>query len=267
MRYQTPCQGVENKLPVSVCMIAGPEGHRISKSLDSISSWAGEIIIVLNEDVDDETEQIANIAGAAVFREKWKGHIAQKNSAAIKANFPWTLGLDADEIVSTKMQKEIRVITQSPHQSSSDYYSFPRCTEYEGKMIRHGDWYPDRQTRLWKTGSAQWGGVNPHDKLLTAKKPEKLSGEIIHYSMTSLDHQIKKYLCYADVFASECQNQNRRVSRLDLFFRPTWRFIRGYFLKLGFLDGWQGLAIARMTAFYTFLRYFKALEIQTHNRN
>ena len=49
---------------------------------------------------------------------------------------------------------------------------------------------------------------------------------------------------------------------VDLWFRPAYRFFRGYILRLGFLDGWQGYSIAWMTAFYTFLRYAKAKEAQ-----
>jgi hypothetical protein len=47
--------------------------------------------------------------------------------------------------------------------------------------------------------------------------------------------------------------------------RPVWRFWRAYLFRLGFLDGWQGLAIAWLTAFYTFLRYLRAREAQLPN--
>ena len=65
-------------LPISVCMISGAEAHRIAKSLESVVEWASEIIVVLNEEVRDGTEEIARGFGAKVYREPWKGHIAQK---------------------------------------------------------------------------------------------------------------------------------------------------------------------------------------------
>ncbi len=49
-------------------------------------------------------------------------------------------------------------------------------------------------------------------------------------------------------------------ARGALAFRPLWRFVRSYALRLGFLDGWQGYYIAWMTAFYTATRYAKVLE-------
>ncbi len=81
--------------PISVCIIAGNEATRIGRALESVVGWAGEIIVVINHDVNDGTEKIAPSFGAKVFRELWKGHIAQKNSAAEKASQPWLLGLDA----------------------------------------------------------------------------------------------------------------------------------------------------------------------------
>ena len=228
-----------------------------------MAGWAEEIVIVLNEEVQDETENIATEFGATVYREPWKGHIEQKNTAAAKATLDWSLGLDSDEVASIEMMKEIRNIVSSVNSQRAACYSFPRCTEYAGKMIRHGDWYPDRQTRLWKTGTAKWGGTNPHDKLISDGVVVKLSGEILHYSMDSFDHQIQKYMRYADDFAREAQKNGRLISLCELFFRPSWRFFRGYFLKRGFMDGWQGLTIARMTSFYTFIRYIKAYEAQS----
>ena len=74
-------------------MIAGAEAHRIRRALDSVAGWAEEIIVVINDDVGDGTDKIAESAGAKVFRESWKGHIAQKNSAADKADATVDLGI------------------------------------------------------------------------------------------------------------------------------------------------------------------------------
>src|ERR1035437_10470942 len=96
------------KLPVSVCIIAGNEALRIGGTLKSVADWAGEIIVVINHDVNDGTDKIAESFGAKVFREPWKGHIAQKNSAAQKASQEWILGLDADEAISAELSDEIQ---------------------------------------------------------------------------------------------------------------------------------------------------------------
>ena len=93
-----------NRLPISVCMISGAEAERIGRSLESVADWTSELIVVLNEEVSDGTEQIALKYGAKVFREPWKGFRDQKNSAAQKATAEWVLGLDTDEVVSPALQ-------------------------------------------------------------------------------------------------------------------------------------------------------------------
>src|SRR5947199_6676279 len=84
------------KLPISVCLISGAEAHRIGQALKSVADWTSEIVVVLNEDVSDGTDKIAESFGAKVYREPWQGFIKQKNSVCEKATQPWILGLDAD---------------------------------------------------------------------------------------------------------------------------------------------------------------------------
>lgn len=257
----------ESRLPVSVCMIAGAEAHRIRRSLESVSGWAAEIIVVMNADVRDATEQIATELGAKVYREPWKGHIAQKNSSAEKATQAWVLGLDADEVVTPELRDELRKLFASGDQLSCAAYSVPRLTWYCGRWLRHGDWYPDRKTRLWRRGAAKWGGKNPHDKLITSGPVGKLRGDLQHYSMDDLEHHARKALSYGTLFANQYPEDGPRVGPFGLWLRPAWRFVRSYFIRFGFLDGWQGFAVARLIAFEAFIRYAKVREIQFARAN
>jgi hypothetical protein len=45
-------------------------------------------------------------------------------------------------------------------------------------------------------------------------------------------------------------------------FNPFWSAFKVYFLKLGFLDGLRGLAVAFSTFFYVFLKYMFLLELE-----
>ncbi|MGA2685003.1 MAG: glycosyltransferase family 2 protein [Verrucomicrobiota bacterium] len=257
----------EPRLPISVCIIAGNEAHRIRRALDSVTGWTSEIIVVLNDDVSDGTDKIAAGFGAKVFREAWKGHIAQKNSALAKARCEWILGLDADEAVSRELRAEIQQRFAGPEKMRAfAAFNFPRCTSYCGRWIRHGDWYPDRQTRLWRQGAAQWGGIDPHDKLIVQGAVGKLKNDLQHYSMESMEQQFQKTIAYANDFARHCGEQKKTVFLPALLFRPGWRFLRAYVLRLGFLDGWQGFVIARVISIYTFLRYLRAYQAQKETK-
>ncbi len=250
-------------LPISVCLIAGNEAHRLARTLTSVADWASEIIVVLNADASDGTDKIAAEFGAKVFREPWAGHIAQKNSAAQKAGCEWIFGLDADEVVSPELATEIKKLFSAPEKLSPyTAFSLPRCSFYLGRWIRHGDWYPDRKIRLWRRGQASWGGTDPHDAIQTQGAVGKLRGDFFHYSMESLNHHVRKTIAYSDIFAQQSLARGRTAGSFQMWLRPAWRFVRGYFLRLGFLDGWQGYVIARMVALETFLRYAKVREAQ-----
>ncbi len=236
-------------------MISGAEQRRIGRALESVAGWTTEMIVVLNTEVADETEAIARKYGAKVFREPWKGHVAQKNSAALKATQPWRLGLDADEVVSPDLRAEIESLFSTKRCREHEAWSFPRCTWYCGRWIRHGDWYPDRQTRLWQGGKASWGGVDPHDRLEVMGSTGKLNADLWHYSNQSIAQQIAKIVPYQEQIVRRRVEAGKSAGFWELAFRPWWRFMRAYVFRLGFLDGWQGFYIAGLSAFSTLTRY------------
>ena len=242
-------------------MISGAEALRIGRPLASVSSWAAEIVVVLNADVTDGTDVLCEQHGAKVIREPWKGHIAQKNSAAEKASQPWILAIDADEVVTPALWEEItRTLADSGAAARYSAFSVPRLSRYAGRWIRHGDWYPDRKIRLWRRGAARWGGEDPHDRLEVTGAVGSLNADLEHYSYDSLSHHVSKLQSYSDIFVREAHARGRGARLFDLVVRPPWRFFRGYVLRAGFLDGWQGFVIAWMSALLAFLKYAKLRE-------
>ena len=248
-------------------MISGAEAHRIGRALASVSEWATEIIVVLNEEVRDGTDEIARKYGARVFREPWKGFVGQKQSAAEKASQPWLLGLDADEEVTTVLCDEIEATickesepAKAGTTNETTAYEFPRCTFYCGRWIRHGDWYPDRVLRLWKNGSARWVGLEPHAHLEVEGRVGRLRSDLLHFSNESIDAQLSKIGPYNDPFVQQQLARGVKPGLFRLVIRPVWRFLRAYIFRLGFLDGWQGYYIAWLSAFSTLTRNAKIRE-------
>ncbi len=252
---------MSDRLPISVCLISGAEVRRIGRTLESLSGWAAEILVVLNAEVNDGTEELCLQYGARVFREPWKGHIAQKNSAADKATQPWVLGVDADEVVTAGLRDEIRRTLADPAMTARcTAFSMPRCSWYLGRWIRHGDWYPDRKTRLWKRGQGRWVGEDPHDRLEASGEVGRLNEDLQHYSYTGIAHHLSKLQIYSDIFVRESLAAGKRPRPLDAWIRPPWRFLRGYVFRAGFLDGWPGFVIAWMSSVLAFLKYAKLRE-------
>ena len=251
------------RLPISVCIVAGNEARRIRPALDSVQGWTSEIILAIDDKVVDGTDKIAETYGAKIISQPWRGHAVHRNFASSQATQPWLLAIDADEIITPELRAEIiRLFESAGGNPPCAAYRFPRCTFYHGRWIRHGDWYPDRKARLWQRGQADWGDKHLHEALVVNGVTGDLKNDLRHHSMESLEHEIKKALLTADYFVQECAAKQKRVSFFEILFRPGWRFVRAYFLRLGFLDGWQGFVIARITAIYTFLRYLKVYQVQ-----
>ena len=253
----------QQKLPISVCMISGAEAHRIGKALESVQPWVSEVIVVLNEEVSDGTDTIAASYGAQVYREPWKGFIDQKNSANDKATQPWILGLDADEVVSPQLREEIfHTLANEKLTHSYSGFDFPRLSFFQGRWIRHGDWYPDRQLRLWKRGKAVWGGVNPHGRLSLDGKKEGFAQSAPLQRRINRQDDFQNHPLQHD-FAEHFQQSSKGTLHPASGLSPLLPLFHAYFLRLGFLDGWQGYFIAWTNAYSAAVRYSKTFDISS----
>jgi glycosyltransferase involved in cell wall biosynthesis len=250
------------RLPISVCIVAGNEAHRIRPALDSVKDWVDEIVLAIDDQVTDGTDKIAVAYGAKVVSQPWRGHTAHRNFASAHATQPWLLALDADEVVSEKLRDEI-VATFHGHGITTlpAAYSFPRLSFFCGRWIRHGNWYPDRKVRLWRKEAGQWEG-DPHEKLVLRGPVVALRAELLHFSNENIDHLLGKISVVSTIFVRQCQARQRHTGWTDLAIRPVWKFFRAYILRLGFLDGWPGYFIAWMDAFSTVTRYAKVIEAE-----
>jgi glycosyltransferase involved in cell wall biosynthesis len=246
------------KLPISVCMMAGAEESRIGYALASVAGWVGEIVVVINDSVTDATESIALGFGAKVFREPWKGFIGQSNSALRKCSEAWVLGLDSDEVVSVAMRESIHHFFHTGNAANLPpaAVSFNRRTWFMGQWIRHGDWYPDRQFRLFQRTKAEWAGLEPHHKLVFQEGSAHLSGDILHYSHRSFSDYLGKIQLFTDRFVSASNSKQRGSGGFSISARAVWRFFRAYVLRRGFLDGWIGFYLALSQAFFTAHRHW-----------
>jgi glycosyltransferase involved in cell wall biosynthesis len=249
------------KLPISVCIIASNEAHRIGNTLKSVRDWTSEIVVVINDNVTDGTDKVVESFGGKVFREPWKGFLNQKNSASEKCTQPWLLNLDADEVVTPELQQEIAaVVTQANAPCAA--YEFPRCAFYLGRWIRHGDWYPDRVLRLWRREAARWGGIEPHTKLEVNGKIGRLRSDLLHFTNENIARHISKIAFNQADFVKRRLAGGKRVTVFELTVRPAWRFLRAYCFRLGILDGWQGFYIAGLSAFSTLTKYAMVCEAE-----
>jgi glycosyltransferase involved in cell wall biosynthesis len=246
--------GTVSTLPaaVSACVIARDEEDRIRDCLQSLT-WVDECIVVVDDRSRDATEAIAREFGTRVRLHRYDGNIEQKNFALDLAKCEWVLALDADEVLSDELIRNLRERLMAPE--AADGYELPRVTFHLGRWIRHGDFYPDRQLRLFRRASGRWRGSNPHGRVRVAGRVERIEGDLRHYSYRDLADQLERIRSFSAIEADAMFRAGRPARLRDLILRPPARFLRAYLLKAGFRDGWPGLVIAGMTAFHVFLKY------------
>jgi glycosyltransferase involved in cell wall biosynthesis len=248
-----------NKLPISVCIISGAEAARIEKCLRSVSGWTNEIIVVLNPEVNDGTDSIAASYGAKIFRQPWLGFREQKNIALGYATQEWILSLDADEEVSDELRTSIMRFFEGD-QSRYSGARFARKVWFLGRWISHGDWYPDRVLRLFRRDKGKWAGSAEHCAVGLDGSMTTLKGDLLHYTNPNISSYVNKINYFADLFLQRQLALGVRWSALSTVARAAWRFARGYFVRLGFLDGYPGFFIAASTAYATLVRHSRLFE-------
>jgi glycosyltransferase involved in cell wall biosynthesis len=240
-------------------MVSGAEAHRIGKALASVAGWTSEIVLVLNEEVSDGTESIAVSFGAKIHRHPWHGFREQKNLVLGYAAFPWVLALDADEEVSAELRESILRFFDRDQERFAGA-AFARKVWFMGRWITHGDWYPDRVLRLFRRDQGKWAGSPEHCAIEVRGKSTTLPGELLHYTNPNISSYVGKINYFADVYLQRQLAANARWSAAGAIFRAAWRFVRAYFFRRGFLDGYPGFFIAASTAYSTLVRHSRLFE-------
>lgn len=241
-------------MKISATIITFNEERNIARVIESLRCC--DEILVLDSGSNDRTVEIARKLGARVEEASWHGYAAQKNIAAQLATHDWILSLDADESLSEALEAEIWHIKKSGPRY--DGYTMPRLAQYLGRWILHSGWYPDRKVRLFNRTKARWVGDFVHESVTVEGTVGHLQSNLLHFTCSSLSEHFRTMDRYTTLAAQEIATREKKVSLARLLLDPPYAFLKTYLLKLGFLDGVEGLAIAYMAAFYNFAKYAKA---------
>jgi len=241
-------------MKISATIITLNEQGNIARAIESLR--CADEVIVVDSGSQDRTMEIASKLRARVVESEWMGYAAQKNFAAEQASHDWILSIDADKALSEALEAEIWQIKKSGPQF--DAYTVPRLAQYLGRWILHSGWYPDRKVRLYHRAKARWVGEYVHESVQVDGVTGHLESNLLHYTCNSLSEHLRMMDRYTTLAAEELVAQRRRIGWTDLVIDPFWTFFRTYVVKAGFLDGWEGVAIAYMAAFYNFVKYAKA---------
>jgi glycosyltransferase involved in cell wall biosynthesis len=219
----------------------------------------GEIIVV-DSGSTDRTVEIAKSYGAKVFAEMWKGFAAQKNSAMDKATMDWVLQLDADEQLEPELAAEVDAALNAS--SAISGFWIPRKNFFLGRWIRHGGFYPDPKVRLVRRGEGRFEDYGAHPTMKVAGPTGKFSHALLHDAYPTLRGYIDHMNSYSSMGAKVVVEKGHRAfSITDIVIRPLLTFIYNYFIRLGFLDGREGLLLHLYHSVYVSWKYAKAWEL------
>jgi ADP-heptose:LPS heptosyltransferase len=246
---------------LSAVIITYNESHNIERCLRSLIGVADEIIVVDSGSTDD-TKAKCQAMGATVYEHKFEGHIQQKNWAASQATGTWLLSLDADESLSEELSASLMKWKGSLPEHLG--YRVNRLTSYCGHWVRHGGWYPDQKTRLWRRGDAEWMGENPHDRLELSSSGSTghLPGDLLHHSYHSVEDHIQQIEYFSDIAAAHYAGPFWATAVWLLPLKMAFQWTKNALIRGGWRDGWAGWTIAKYSAIATAKKYQKARRFQ-----
>jgi len=241
-------------MKISFCLITLNEEANLPRCLNSIKDLADEIVI-LDSGSTDKTAEVAKQFGARFEHQDWMGYVGQKNMAISHTKNEWVFSIDADEELSADLRDEIQSIEYEGVPEEVSGYDMPRCVKYEGRWIRHGDWYPDRLARLFRKSKGRFEGGKVHERLEINGLIDPLEGELYHHSFKDKQDHWQRCEKYAQLWAETQFDLGHKAGIFAPLTHSVFRWFRGYVLKHGFLDGSIGLRIANFCAMEVHLKY------------
>lgn len=232
---------------ITVAVLAGNNQDIIAECLQS-ASWADELLVILDDRSSDRTAEIARSLGARVAVNRFEDFAQQRNFGLAQARTEWLFYLDSDERATPALAQEIR---EKMGDSAYAGWWAPRRNYIWGKETRHGGWYPDYQLRLLAVGRAHYDPTRRVHEVVLLDGPEgHLREHLLHYNYATRAQFAAKQRQYVDLEARIRLQQGVRLKPWTLFSQPLREFWRRYVRLQGYRDGWHGLVLCALVAYY-----------------
>ena len=244
---------------ISVVIVCRNEADSIGRTLESLRGLTDDVVVFDNGSTDG-TQQIVKGYDVRLHEGIWEGFGTTKRKATALARYDWILNLDADEALDEELKKSL--LSMDP---SNDLvvYDLKFKNFLGNRLLKYGEWGGDHHIRVFNRRKVNFNDAPVHENLhfppgIVIKK---LDGHVLHETMRDMDEYGHKMVQYAMLNAEKYFNQGRRSGLFKIILSPAFAFINYYLLKLGFLDGYAGYVCARMTAWYTFMKYARLREL------
>ena len=217
------------------------------RSVAFCSEW-----IVIDDQSIDKTVKIARKLKADVYIRKLNDDFAgQRNYGLSKAKNQWVLFVDDDEKISSQLKKEIlRQMGKKLNQISAFYLK--RKDRFLGSWLNYGETSRVKLIRLARKKAGQWQG-RVHEVWQIKGEKRHLNSPLLHIRDLGVGEFIDRLNRYAGLHSLELYQQGRKEPWFKIFVFPPAKFFYNYFICLGFLDGFPGLAMAWLMNWHSLL--------------
>ncbi|MFL0353808.1 glycosyltransferase family 2 protein [Xanthomarina sp. GH4-25] len=238
---------------ISALAITYNEESNIESYIESLS-FADEIIIV-DSFSTDQTVALAKKHNVNVVQRVFDNFSAQKNYAISLAKNDWIVFFDLDEKISEFLANEIVSTVNSKNPLKA--YKVKRNFIFMGKRLKYSGFQTDEVIRLFNKNYCEYNGNSVHETIETSEKTGLLKNTSDHDTYKDFDSYNQKLSQYSKLQAEQLFEKNVRPNMYHFLFRPWYRFMHQYFLRLGVLDGKEGFVLAYINAFSVFKRYIQ----------
>jgi glycosyltransferase involved in cell wall biosynthesis len=239
--------------PLSVIIPCKNEQQNIGDCIRALQVLADEIIIADNGSTDATLQIVAQIGGCRVIEREFIGYASFKNWALPQAKNDWVLMVDADERLTPELAAEIRTLLSGD--PACDAYGVSFDNYFLGHPIRYCGWNTPEVTRLLRKSVCRYRDVQVHESIeVSTGKLGSLCHRFQHYTARDLETYVRKVIRYGCLDGNYRYERGKRPNYLFTLLHAPLRFLQLFVLRGGFRDGFPGLVLCIILAFYVFMK-------------
>jgi len=250
-----------SKIPVSVFIITQDEEKNIERVLNSVTDF--QEVIVVDSGSKDKTPQLAESLGAKVFHQDWLGYAKQKQYAMQLCENDWVLNLDADEMLTTDLVKEIKSAVENIMVSG---FRFQRNDQFIGKFAPALCKLPNNLRLYRKSESSFDAERQVHESADVDGREFFVRTPFLHFGYDDICTLVEKNNQYSTLRAEDKFSKHKKPSIIKLLLIFPAEFIKKYIFQRYVFFGYRGIILSVINANYAFLKEAKLFELHMRSK-
>jgi len=242
---------------LSVTIIAQNEAAKIGEVLDAIR--CADEVLVVDGGSTDGTQAICRMRGARVLERPFDGFAPQKRFAAAQATHDWILNLDADEVMTPRLNEEVRRLMARGEPPEAAFF-VPMRLVFMGRAFRHGNQSHALKLRFFDRRRAEYADKKVHEHIVARGPVGELREHALHYSYRDLSHWVDKMNRYTTLGALDLERRGARRSVTRLVVTGPFHFVQDWIFQRNFLDGVPGFCWSVLAGIARIVKYMKHME-------